>query len=197
MSVVYYRKMQMPLKPKAEHEAALALLFHAMQENCPEILSGSSLPEIAPGCHGKPYFPAFPQVHFNISHCPGMIACIIDDHPAGVDVEVIRDFSPRLVSRVLTPSEQELLADEASDAEAERICFFRLWTLKESWVKQTGSGLSVPLNSISFNIFKEKEKVRILSSEPDLYFHQWMIGGCILSVCSLHPKAPEVREFSQ
>ncbi len=197
MSVVYYKKMQLPLKPKAEHEAALALLLYALKDHCPEILSGQSLPEIAHGSHGKPCFPDFPHVHFNISHCPGMIACIIDDAPAGVDVEAIRAFSPRLVPRVLTPSEQKLLAVRAANAEEEKAFFFRLWTLKESWVKQTGSGLSVPLNSISFNIFKEKEKVRILSSEPDLHFFQWMIDGHILSACSLHPEAPGIMEFNQ
>ena len=195
MSVVYYKKIQMHLKPKEEHQAAMDLLRHALSEKYPEILSGSSLPEIAPGSHGKPYFPDFPQVHFNISHCPGMIACAIDDQPVGVDAEYIRPFSGRIIRRVLTPSEQRALEEAGSDDQAKNTAFFRFWTLKESWVKQTGSGLSVSLNSISFDICTEKEKVRILSSEPDLYFFQWMIDGHMLSLCSLHPKAPEVRGF--
>ena len=197
MSVVYYQKIQEQLKPKAEHEAAMKLLCHALKENRPEVLSGSSLPEIAAGSQGKPYFPAFPGVHFNITHCPGMIACVIDDQPVGVDAESVRPFSERLIRRVLTPSEQMALQSAGSDDRAKNTAFIRFWTLKESWVKQTGIGLSAALTAISFTIDEEKEKVRILSSEPDLYFFQWMIGDHILSVCSLHFAAPEVIEINQ
>ena len=198
MSAVYYQTFQGRLKPQEEHKAALHLLETAVKQSHPGILMGSSLPEMAAGSHGKPYFKDFPHIHFNISHCPGMIACIVAHQPVGIDAEAVRAFPPNLVKRVLTPSEQDIL-NAADDNKSQNTCFFRFWTLKESWIKQTGTGLSVPLTGISFNFLEteEKEKVRILSSEPDLYFFQWLIGGHILAVCSPLDEQPVITQINQ
>ena len=199
MSAVYYKKFKDRLSAKEEHQAALDLLQIAVSERYPQILTGSALPEMLAGRHGKPAFKAFPHIHFNISHCPGMIACIVADDPAGIDCEPVREFSPRLISRVLTPSEQLILKNASSDAAAANICFLRFWTLKESWIKQTGTGLSVPLTGISFSFIEteEKEKGRIISSEPDLYFFQWLIGDHVLAVCSPLDKQPVIIQINQ
>lgn len=49
------------------------------------------------GAHGKPYLPGGP--HFSIAHSRGLIACAIEDVPAGLDIERVREFSPGKIGR--------------------------------------------------------------------------------------------------
>lgn len=107
------------------------------------------LPELAigQGKYGKPYLEKYPEIHFNISHCDGLVVCAIHNQPIGVDAERIRPYSERLPGRVLSEAEQAVLEERAADGKPE--LFFRYWTLKESYIKATGTGLSVPLNEIT------------------------------------------------
>ena len=73
----------------AEHAAAHALLALAVQEQYQ-----MPLPEIQTGAHGKPFFPAYPELHFNLSHCQGLAVCGLDSHPLGIDAEPIRALRP-------------------------------------------------------------------------------------------------------
>ena len=72
---------------------------------------------------GRPYFPACPDLCFNISHSRGGAVCALDRLPVGVDVELLRPAPRRLAGD---------LEDEA---------FFRLWTAREATVKRRGLGI--------------------------------------------------------
>ena len=37
--------------------------------------------------YGKPYIPALPDMHFNISHSGRWIVCAVDSKPIGIDIE--------------------------------------------------------------------------------------------------------------
>jgi 4'-phosphopantetheinyl transferase len=104
--------------------------------------------------HGRPELrrlPAeTPDLRFNLSHTPGLIACAVTiGREVGVDVEYIdrrvthdvpeRFFSPREVAdlRALPPNEQNVV-------------FFDYWTLKESYIKARGLGLAMPLGQFTF-----------------------------------------------
>ncbi len=94
---------------------------------------------------GKPYFPDFPRLHFNVSHSGGLCLCALDDVPVGCDIELVRPRSERLPGYVL--SEKELTwfrAQGGSWAD-----FYTLWTLKEARVKCTGEGLRRPARDIA------------------------------------------------
>ena len=76
---------QLPTHEKSlEHAAAYALLTHAV-----EVIYHMPLPDIARDSHGKPYFPAHPEICFNLSHCRGLAACGISDAVLGVDCESV------------------------------------------------------------------------------------------------------------
>ena len=68
----------------------------------------------------------------------------------GIDVEEIDEAKADLAiaEAYFAPSEVELLR-QAPPSERTR-CFFRLWTLKEAYIKAIGKGLSAPLSSFAF-----------------------------------------------
>ena len=97
------------------------------------------------GENGKPTLRDHPHIHFNLSHCSTAAACVISNLEAGVDVQKIAPVSDALAKRVLSPKEYE--AFQASQHPDKLFC--RFWTMKESWLKQTGRGLVKDLAALS------------------------------------------------
>ncbi|ADM69316.1 4'-phosphopantetheinyl transferase sfp [Paenibacillus polymyxa E681] len=99
---------------------------------------------------GKPSLINAPAFHFNVSHSGKWVVCAIDDHPLGIDIEQLRpiDFE---VGRVCF-SDTEYDALMRQDADNRLSYFYDLWTLKESFVKAEGQGLTLPLKSFSFEL---------------------------------------------
>lgn len=92
---------------------------------------------------GKPRLKGYPDVHFNISHCPRCVCCIVADRPAGIDVEELQ-YDPELAASVLNASEMASV-QQSLRPEVE---FTRLWTMKEALVKMTGEGLRDNMKNI-------------------------------------------------
>lgn len=85
-------------------------------------------PAIARTDRGKPHFPDYPEVHFNLSHTGGAVLVGLADGPLGVDIERIRPVSRRLMARM-------------TGAETEE-AFFRRWVCWEAGQKYSGEGIS-------------------------------------------------------
>jgi 4'-phosphopantetheinyl transferase len=60
-------------------------------------------PDIAYDEYGKPYFAEFPSVHFSISHCRGLEACVTERCKVGLDAENIRPVDERIAKRFCSP----------------------------------------------------------------------------------------------
>jgi len=91
------------------------------------------------------------EIQFNLSHTRGLVAVALASRGAiGIDVEEIDEAKADLAiaEAYFAPSEVELL-QQAPPSERAR-CFFRLWTLKEAYIKAIGKGLSAPLSSFAF-----------------------------------------------
>lgn len=100
--------------------------------------------------YGKPYLKDFPQVHFNISHSGNWVVCGLDYTPIGIDVEQMKSIKLDIAERFFTKKESQYVL---SKKESERLhSFYSIWTLKESYIKAIGKGLSIPLDSFSFVI---------------------------------------------
>jgi len=96
--------------------------------------------------HGRPEL-ADRALRFNLSHTEGMVMVGVTPRAdIGVDVERIdaERADEALARRVFTPDE---LRDWRGDAE----WFFDHWTLKESYMKARGVGLSLGLQSFGFD----------------------------------------------
>ncbi len=103
--------------------------------------------------YGKPRI-EYPDcdLTFNISHTEGMVAlALARGLDVGVDVEWLqRDGETvSLADRFFSPAEAHDLRSLAAYRQRER--FFDLWTLKESYIKAWGMGLSIPLDQFSFS----------------------------------------------
>lgn len=95
----------------------------------------------APG--GKP-FVAAKNVYFSISHSADRCICAVARREVGADIQKRVRPSERLIERVCSPAEAELLGTAEDPAAA----FTDMWALKESYVKLTGEGLSRGLASV-------------------------------------------------
>lgn len=104
-----------------------------------------SVPDISFGAHGKPFFKDYPHIHFNLSHCQAATACIVAEHPVGIDVECLeRHCTDELIQKTMNTDEQQYIAASPCPDAA----FARLWTMKESLLKLTGKGLSGNLSDV-------------------------------------------------
>lgn len=143
--------------------------------------------------YGKPYILEIDNLHFNISHSGHWIMCVISSKPVGVDIEKIIDVDYSIIGRYF--SLEEINHFNKLKEEEKKSYFFDLWTLKESYIKAIGKGLSVPLDS--FSIIKTSNIVVLKPNENTLYlFKQYDIDPEYkMSVCSFMNTLPGVVEL--
>jgi 4'-phosphopantetheinyl transferase len=103
------------------------------------------------------------ELPFNLSHTQGLVAAAVAAHgTVGVDVEQIDPVKAKfaLVEEYFAPAEVRMLRG-VPDADR-TVCFFRLWTLKEAYIKAIGTGLNTPLKSFAFRF----QPIRIEFDSP-------------------------------
>lgn len=141
--------------------------------------------------YGKPYLPANIAVHFNVSHSGDWVVCAVDEKSIGIDVELMQEVDFLGIAKsFFTPEEYVLIAN--ADNGRKRELFYDIWTLKESFIKAIGKGMSIDLNS--FCIFKSDDSIRCTTQIPheQCYFKQYNIDwNYKLSVCSFENDFPE------
>lgn len=148
MVSVYVRMTE--TKGKKGSEEVRKLLAKALCVQYPALQGvwEKGLPLMGKNAYGKPYFPGYPEIYFNLSHTAGCVCCALADAPVGVDVEQCRPRKnlERIVGR-FSAGEQKLW-QETPEAMRQQL-FFALWVLKESCVKADGRGLRIPLDAFS------------------------------------------------
>jgi len=97
--------------------------------------------------HGKPFLEYNPQFHFNLSHSGKWIVCGASTNPVGIDVEQIKPINLDIAKRFFSKEEYNDLVKKDDNDKIEY--FFDLWTLKESYLKNIGTGLSTSLSSFT------------------------------------------------
>lgn len=131
---------------------------------------------------GKPYLAGEENIDFNVTHCSGLAACVIADTPVGIDAERMGKRRMGAQKRAFTTEEQRWIEEHPCPDEA----FFRLWTLKESFVKAVGTGLSYGLDRVPIRMEKDGT---LSCSVPDFRFEQRILWGeYVLSVCMKNEK---------
>jgi 4'-phosphopantetheinyl transferase len=88
---------------------------------------------------------------FSAAHTEGLVLCAVAAGRAvGADVERLREPPLDVAGHFFAPSEAEAVRTASPERRAET--FFRCWTLKESYVKARGLGLSLPLDRFAFDL---------------------------------------------
>lgn len=83
-------------------------------------------------------------LHLSLSHSHGWIACALAPEPVGIDMELITrkpaSAIADLAQLACTPEQRKELAQIADLAQCQQR-FVQLWSLKEAWFKQRGTGV--------------------------------------------------------
>ncbi len=90
------------------------------------------------------------DIHFNLSHSGTKVMCSVSDDDVGCDVEKIAPIDLDIARRFFFGSEYERIAS-ANDEDRYDL-FYRFWTLKESFMKVTGLGFELPLDSFRISL---------------------------------------------
>jgi len=96
--------------------------------------------------YGKPILNNYSHIHFNLSHAGNWVVVAFDSNKVGIDIEYKRPINLSSFKSIFSEQEYEQLKNLNIDQQMHS--FYKLWTIKESYVKMIGEGLSMPLNNI-------------------------------------------------
>lgn len=146
----------------------------------------------------KPTCPTLPSYDFSLSHTEGAVLCCIaeskEEGKVGCDIEGIapppfevmpRIFHPEEIAYIQNMESVSPTSDRNIPKQEER--FFEVWTRKEAYVKQLGTGLTDHLN-----------RLNLLTDPPSVFLHTWREDNYICSIASDHPWAhPPIRRLQE
>lgn len=119
---------------------------------------------------GKPVLKYHPNIHFSLSHSGDYAICSIGDKAMGNDVERVRPGRLKVADRFFAKEELEWMYAPGDEAEVtDRM--FRIWTMKESFLKATGKGISLPLGDFSVLVDEEKNSIRVKHTFNAKYYY--------------------------
>ena len=84
------------------------------------------------------------EIYSNLSHSGEYVALAVGDVPVGIDVEHKSDNDFKVTKRMFTKRDQDYIFGDMLDSKRR---FRDIWTIKESFLKCLGIGISVPLSS--------------------------------------------------
>jgi 4'-phosphopantetheinyl transferase len=113
-------------------------------------------------------------VHFNISHSRDrLLIAVSNSGPVGVDIEHLRPIDAAWLARNwFSRTERREWAGVAAASRLE--AFFHGWTRKEAFLKATGFGMAMPLDSFSVSLNPcHAELLEVRGEAP----RRWRLSG--------------------
>ena len=137
---------------------------------------------------GKAYITNHDNIHFNLSHSGRIVLCAISDRQVGADVEFNDpEIDLTIAKQYFYNSEYENIMNAESPSDE----FFRYWVLKESYMKYTGLGMNLQLDS--FEIIIEDE-INLKNDDKNLTFNLFDIEGYKIGIAS-HYEVSDLIEY--
>lgn len=141
--------------------------------------------------NGKPTLSGITDFQFNLSHSGDRVMCAVSDEDVGCDVEKIKEVDLKIAKRFFYNAEYEAIMRQNSLKQSYDI-FFRFWTLKESFMKVTGLGMKLPLDSFQIKIEDGNISVLQKVNSKKYYFKEFDLkDGYKYAVCGLAPSFEE------
>lgn len=145
------------------------------------------------GRNEKPFVIGRSDIFFNISHSGSFAVCAFSDKPVGVDIEEHHKFDDEFMRAVFTESETAHLSSFSEDRD---IACTDLWTVKESLMKHSGTGLSLEPKEVHIiSVGPLKAQVRGYDCEKLNFTLYDDIDGYSLTVCSEYERFSDNVEF--
>ena len=130
------------------------------------------------GDNGKPEIEG---ICFNLSHSHDMIACVIANRSVGCDIEKIGKPRDKIADHFFTEREISYLSQFEGEKKTEQ--FYRLWTMKESYMKMTGEGMRLALDRFEVLIDDEIAIIRD-GQKVSCHVKEYEIPEYKFTVCS-------------
>jgi len=146
---------------------------------------------------GRPVlkYPQVPNLFFNMSHSGDWIVGALSfDKQIGIDIEKIRPIDITIAEDYFSAQELKYM-NSRKDSCLDN--FFKIWTLKESYIKAIGKGLYYPLKNFYFE-FGPKNEINIKPKKEvgDWNFKFYNIDPCYkFAVCQDRDKFSDKVEF--
>lgn len=107
--------------------------------------------------NGKPKIENYNHIKFNISHSNDVVAIALSSEcNIGIDIEKIKSFSKNVVGKFFSHDEKRMI--DRLSIEEKNYAFYRLWTMKESFIKANGEGIfNTNLSNVSMvKVFRDE-----------------------------------------
>lgn len=127
----------------------------------------------------KPYIKNI-EINFNLSHSGKYCICVLDKCDIGCDIQTMADIKTDIAKRFFHPNEYDYLKLIKNNTKV----FYRLWTLKEAFIKCVGGGLNIPLNSFEIKISNKVEVIQSINSNK-YYFKEFDFDNSHISICRM------------
>lgn len=140
--------------------------------------------------------PVLDGLFFNISHSDEYVICAVGDKEVGCDIEKISEIKSDIAKRFFSKTECEYLNSFEVSPDNKLLEFFRIWTIKESYIKMTGEGISIGLDTFSVNfhnkngdyndiyILRKVDKNIDKWEKQECFINEYLFDGYCCSVCS-------------
>lgn len=121
------------------------------------------------GSHGKPFLRYHPEIHFSLSHSKDYAICSIGSDDIGNDIEWVRGGKENVAKRFFAAEELAWI-ENAKDLKERDERMFRIWTMKESFLKVTGLGMSLSLKDFAV-VMEENGNIKLRQTIDEKVYH--------------------------
>ncbi len=143
---------------------------------------------------GKPHIKNINDFNFNISHSGEWVVVVFSDDEIGVDIEKIKDINFEIAQRFFSEEECDNIFTKNEKEKLEQ--FFIYWTIKESFLKAIGTGLTRPLNTFTVKLIDNKYHIFEDTKKLDWNIYLNKLENYFISVCSKANEKYLIKEIN-